>query len=540
MTVIMEVKMNLQSTIYDVGIYCRLSRDDGKQGESISIENQKKFLTEFVEERSWNLKKVYVDDGFSGTTFERPSFKKMIKDVEHGVINCIITKDLSRLGRNYSKVGYYTDEYFVDKGVRYIAVNDNVDTKDDDNDIAPFKNILNEMYAKDISRKIRSSRSLNARQGKFMGSYTPYGYMKSPEDKHKLIVDPEVVDVMRSIVSQYISGETARNIANELNKKGVLSPRAYFYKKRNRINPLQESNTWCSNTIIQLLKNPVYLGDMVQGKRKVVSFKTKKRYIVPKDDWIVVKDTHEAIINREEEKIINQFIGNKRKCRSTKQGEVSLFSGILRCADCGGNMSFCLKKANGNEYPIYRCSKYNNHGSIVCSNHTISATILEKFVLENIQYHANILRINKGKVIDKYIELKQEKTNRDYIAIKKQNTDITARLRQLENLCVNLFEERTNGNVPDGVFKKLMLKYSEEQNQLNVSLKDVEYSLNSINNEVADTATWIKEFEKQCNITKLTRKLLLYLIENITIFEKNNNNLKIPRIVIKYKFFNNL
>lgn len=258
--------------IHRVGIYLRLSRDDGNSNaESMSIVTQKQMLTDYVKERGWDLTETYIDDGYSGITFDRPAFQRMLKDIEHGYIDCVITKDLSRLGRNYAKTGYYTEEYFLEHGVRYIAVNDNVDTMKDDNDIAPFKNILNEMYAKDISRKIRSARAVSARQGKFLGSKPPFGYTRCPTDKHKLIIDEKPAQIISRMFDMFASGDSGRHISDVFNNEGILSPRAYYYQQIGRENPLNESMTWNSNTVMQLLKNPVYIGNMVQGKRRVTS-----------------------------------------------------------------------------------------------------------------------------------------------------------------------------------------------------------------------------------------------------------------------------
>ncbi len=265
--------------IHRVGIYLRLSRDDGNSNaESMSIVTQKQMLTDYVKERGWDLTEIYIDDGYSGTTFDRPAFQRMLKDIEHGYIDCVITKDLSRLGRNYAKTGYYTEEYFLEHGIRYIAVNDNVDTMKDDNDIAPFKNILNEMYAKDISRKIRSARAVSARQGKFLGSKPPFGYIRCPTDKHKLIIDEEPAQIISRMFDMFASGDSGRHISDVFNNEGILSSRAYYYQQIGRENPLNESMTWNSNTVMQLLRNPVYIGNMVQGKRRVTSltFNTKQ------------------------------------------------------------------------------------------------------------------------------------------------------------------------------------------------------------------------------------------------------------------------
>ena len=325
--------MKMQN-IQRVGNYLRLSRDDGNcNAESMSIANQKQLLADYVRERGWDLVEGYIDDGFSGTTFERPAFKRMLQDIERGHIDCVITKDLSRLGRNYAKTGYYTEEYFLEHGVRYIAINDNVDTMKEDNDIAPFKNILNEMYAKDISRKIRSAIAVNAKQGMFLGSKPPFGYTRCPTDKHKLIPDDEPAQIVKRIFAMFDAGDSGRHISEVLNNEGVLSPRAYYYDQIGRENPLNESMTWNSNTVMQLLKNQVYIGNMAQGKRRVVSFKTKNRAIVPEEDWIIVENTHEALVGKDIWARVQKRIASGKSPRVTRSGEISLFAGVARCAD---------------------------------------------------------------------------------------------------------------------------------------------------------------------------------------------------------------
>ena len=315
-----SLTMRMQN-IHKVGIYLQLSRDDGNSNaESMSIVTQKRMLTDYVKERGWNLTETYIDDGYSGTTFDRPAFQKMLKDIERGNIDCVITKDLSRLGRNYAKTGYYTEEYFLEHGVRYIAVNDNVDTMKDDNDIAPFKNILNEMYAKDISRKVRAARAVNAKQGKFLGSKPPFGYTRCPTDKHKLIIDEKPAQIIARMFEMFASGDSGRHISDIFNKEGIPSPRAYFYQQAGRENPLNESMTWNSNTVMQLLKNQVYIGNMVQGKRRVTSFKTKSRAVVPEEDWIVVEDTHEAIVGKDVWARVQQKIASGKAPALQKAG----------------------------------------------------------------------------------------------------------------------------------------------------------------------------------------------------------------------------
>ena len=343
--------MSLQRD-YNAGIYLRLSRDDNTGSESMSIANQRQMLTDYVQSAGFNLYSEYVDDGYSGVNFQRPSFKKMITDADAGRINCIVTKDLSRLGRNYVQTGYYTEEYFVECGIRFIAVNDGIDTLQENNDIAAFHNVLNEFYPKQVSKKVRQVKRTAAQQGKFMGSQAPYGYVKSPADKHILIPDNDVVNIVRRIFRLFASGESGRHIADILNTEGILSPGAYHAAKVGKVGV---NKTWGSSTVVQLLRNQAYIGNMVQGKRKALSFKTKKRMVTDKSDWIIVENTHEALIELDIWGEVQRKLTANYRPRVCKQGENSLFSGIVECADCGAKMAFTTKIMSGKTYKLYRC-----------------------------------------------------------------------------------------------------------------------------------------------------------------------------------------
>jgi Site-specific recombinases, DNA invertase Pin homologs len=315
------------------------------------MSSQRDMLMQYCEERGWKVYDIYIDDGFKGTNFERPRFQRMIEDIEEGYISVVLTKDLSRLGRNYVMTGQYTDFFFLEHGIRYVAVNDIYDSAKDDNNIAPFKNILNEMYAKDISKKVRSVRQMSAKQGKFMGSKPPFGYVKSPEDKHLLVIDPPAAEVVKRLFRESAGGDSGRNIAAKLNTEDVDTPAEYYFKQTGkRATRGDNGQQWGSTTIIQLLKNQVYIGNMVQCKRKVSSFKTKKRLVTSPDDWVVVEDTHEPIIDRFTWDCMQRRMETIRRAPSNntiKMGstdEINIFSGIIRCADCGAAMAFVRRE----------------------------------------------------------------------------------------------------------------------------------------------------------------------------------------------------
>lgn len=533
--------MRMQN-IHRVGIYLRLSRDDGNSNaESMSIVTQKRMLTDYVKERGWDLAETYIDDGYSGTTFDRPAFQRMLKDIEHGYIDCVITKDLSRLGRNYAKTGYYTEEYFLEHGVRYIAVNDNVDTMKDDNDIAPFKNILNEMYAKDISRKIRSARAVNAKQGKFLGSKPPFGYTRCPSDKHKLIIDEKPAQIISRMFEMFASRDSGRHISEVFNNEGILSPRAYFYQQIGRENPLNESMTWNSNTVMQLLKNQVYIGNMVQGKRRVTSFKTKSRAVVPEEDWIVVEDTHEAIVGKDVWARVQQKIASGKSPRVTKSGEISLFAGVARCADCGAAMTINTKQYGGRTYYIYKCSRYAVHGKSTCSIHHVPASALEEAVLQNIRFNAQLLSENDEDLLGKLVTLGDRGQQREILEAKKKLNESVNRLEIVEGMAQKLFEERCTGNVPDSVFKKLMQNYDFEQANLNQIIAEKRNVLMEMENAAIDISAWAEEFKQYTNIDKLDRRIVTTLIDSVEVHESTKENGVIKQhITVNYKFVGQL
>ena len=337
----------------------------------------------------------------------------------------------------------------------------------DDNDIAPFKNILNEMYAKDISRKVRSARAVSARQGKFPGSKPPFGYTRCPADKHKLIIDEKPAQIISRMFDMFASGDSGRHISDVFNNEGILSPRAYYYQQIGRENPLNESMTWNSNTVMQLLKNPVYIGNMVQGKRRVTSFKTKSRAVIPEEDWIVVENTHEAIIGKDSWAKVQKKIASGKSPRVTKSGEISLFAGIARCADRGASMTFNTKQYDGRTYYIYKCSRYAVHGKSTCSIHHIPASALEEALLQNIRFNAQLLSENDEELLEKLTALGNRGQQCEMQEAKAKLNEAAKRLEVVENMAHKLFEERCTGNVPDSVFKKLMQNYDIEQANLN-------------------------------------------------------------------------
>lgn len=524
---------------YEVGVYCRLSRDDnnGNQ-ESMSIANQRQMLMNYVKEKGWTLRETYIDDGFSGTNFDRPDFQRMIADAKMGKIDCVITKDMSRLGRNYLKTGYYTEEFFPSYGIRFIAVSDNVDTMLENNDILPFQNILNEWYPKDISKKVRQVKKSCAQQGKFIGSHAPYGYQKSLDDKYKLVVDEYAATIVRRIFSEFCGGDSARLIGERLTQERVDSPRFYSANKHAGQKPkVNETNNWCSPTIFQILKNPVYIGNMVQGKRQVVSFKTKKRQEVDPANWIVVQNTHEAIISQKTWDDVQEKLSNNRHhVRRTKENgdkTFGLFSSALFCADCGSRLAYQSKPKAG----AYRCSRYNNGGKTACSTHYIMENVLEEFVLNDIQQYARLATADRTELEGRLTRALNHSQDVELRQIELQKQKIEHRQAEVSNALKNLFEDKCRGALTEAVFCSLADGYAKEQNDLSIQQQAI-YEQLSVHRDAKEKATqWLSRVQGCLEINSLSRDVVMELIDNIIIGEPYvKDGCRTQPITIRYRF----
>lgn len=537
--------MLMQDNDYNVGIYCRLSRDDHNGSlESMSIANQRQVLTDYVNEKGWKLEECYIDDGWTGTNFNRPDFKRMIHDAEIGRINCIVTKDLSRLGRNYVEAGYYTEEYFIEHDIRFIAVNDGIDTIKDDNDIAAFHHVLNEIYPKQVSKKVRQVKKKSAEQGKFMGSQAPYGYMKSPEDKHILIVDDEAAVIVRRLFKDFANGDSARMMADKLNKEGVSTPRFYHYEKEGKTNPLSEQkNVWGSATITQLLKNQAYIGNMVQGKRQVVSFKTKKMRTVSPENWIVVENTHEPLVEKELwDRVQKRFNRHHHTVvRRTKNDMVGLYSGMIKCADCGMPLAYMRKQLKDREKGVYRCSKYNNNGSKACSSHYINEDYISTFILNDIRNYANLAVTDRENLADRLYKALKKSNRGEMSSVKTKIKAIETRLLELNDRIKCVYEDKCTGKMPEDIALGLMKDFTDEKADLEKELPIIKNKLCDISETESSINDWLDMISRYENITELDRETVFGLVESITVFEKDRSTTPaVQEIKIEYRFIKNL
>ncbi len=401
-----------ETTEFRAGLYLRLSKDDERQGESVSIEIQRAILTDYCLENSYAICKEYIDDGYSGLNFDRPGFQKLLEDVENGIINMVITKDLSRLGRDYIMTGYYAEVFFSMKGVRYIALADDVDSFKGISDILPFKNILNDMYARDISKKIKHAKHQRAKQGLFIGSQAPYGYFRNADAPNHLIPDPEAADVVRIIFSLAESGLGNVAIANQLKSRKIITPAVYKYQRGDkrfaRYSSVAKENyfDWCSGTVGQILNNRVYLGELTSLKTETVNYKTKHRVPVPEDKRIVTPDAHEALVSAAQFERIKQ-IRSGRFCLANAKRE-NLFRGKLFCECCGHPLVISKKQLKDRKTDIYLCMYHYQHPEICSKTHRIYHEMLYPYILCQIRNFAkNMKRRKINSAISEYAEIEE-------------------------------------------------------------------------------------------------------------------------------------
>ena len=527
---------------YRAAIYCRLSSEDGADHESMSIGNQRALLTEYVEKQGWEVVDTYIDDGFSGTNFDRPGFQRMIADIEKGRINLVITKDLSRLGRNYIMCGQYTEIYFPERHVRYIALNDGVDTLNQTSsmDITPFKHILNDMYAKDISTKIKSTLHTKARRGEYLGALDPYGYLRHPDDKHKLIINEETAPIVRRIFEMSAAGMGSRSICTVLNDEGILSPAEYTrFRKHDptKDGEFVRKRFWCQTYLRSILKNEMYVGCMVQGRQYTPSYRSKKREPVPKEDWIVVPDMHEPIVTRE------LFDEAQKKMQARKKvikplDEPRLFSGLFYCEACGTAMR---QHTTGNgKYTYFICGKHHAIGKLACSSHYINYDIFYQVIQEDIRRNAKLFSEDSEQAAKKLMELKCADEQKQAAKMKRDLTSAKKRLADLDVKLNRAYEDNMNGKLPDHIFSMFIADYDAERAGLRSSISDMEKALEKVRDAKSDIDRFAALIKKYTSFEELDRFMLNELIDRITIYETpgmgRNRIGKEKTITIYYKF----
>ena len=521
-------------------LYCRLSRDDGTESESNSIGNQKKLLSQKAKEMGLTDTKYYVDDGYTGTNFNRPGFQQLIDDIEIGLVSVVMVKDLSRLGRDYVSVGNYTDSYFPEHNVRFIAVNDAIDSDEGESEIAPFKNILNEMYARDISKKIRSSHRLRGSMGEPL-SQPPYGYMKSPENKKKWIIDPEAATVVKSIFKMCLDGKGNETIARELQENEVLIPMAYWRSKGlNRGGKKTQTNPykWCKTTVQKILSQQEYCGDIINFKTYSKSFKNKTRYENSKENWAVFKDVNEPIIDRETFETVQKFISKtKRRAPKKENGERSIFNGLIYCGDCHSKMRYHTSTSN-KEIHYFTCSdnKVDYRGKCP-GRHYVRADALEEVVKLELRRLVEMLKIDESYFAQLLLRKNDEEREKDKKFLGSELQKAIARSNTVSQLYEKLYEDNVIGKVSDEWFVELSHKYEKERMDLKAKIADTRYKIEELKNTNSEYEKFISAIRRFMQMDNLTSPLLRELIDHIDIFETEGTGKgRTQRIVIYYRF----
>ena len=521
-------------------LYCRLSRDDGMDGDSNSVTNQKRLLSQKAKEMGLFNTKYYVDDGYTGTNFNRPGFQQMLSDINMGYVTAVMVKDLSRLGRDYVSVGNYTDSYFPEHGIRFIAVNDAIDSEEGESEIAPFKNILNEMYARDISKKIRSSHRLRGNMGEPL-SQPPYGYMKSPENKKKWIIDPEAADVVRDIFKMCLDGKGNETIARLLQERQVLIPMAYWQSKglprggkKTQPNPYK----WCKTTVQKILAQQEYCGDVINFKTYSKSFKNKRRFENDRENWVIFKDVHEPIISREDfEKVQELIAKTKHRAPKPHNGEKSIFCDLLYCGDCHKKLRYYTNTIN-KDIHFFVCAnnKVDYRGS--CSRrHYVRADAIEHVVMLELRRMAEFLRDDE----ETFAEILAQKSDKELLKEQKHCEDelqkAIMRNDTVSKLYEKLYEDNATGKVSDEWFMQLSHKYEVERLELKSKISELRKRLSETGKSQKDREDFIYAVRQFMQMNCLTAPLLRELIDHIDVFEtEGTGKNRTQRIVIYYRF----
>lgn len=512
--------MNQSNQIKKTALYCRLSQDDGIEGDSNSIQNQKAILQKFAEDHHFPSPCFYVDDGFSGGNFQRPAFQQMISDMENGEIGIIVTKDLSRLGRNQLHTGLYIEERFPMFGVRFIAINDNVDTdSSESNDLMPFKNLFNEWFIRDTSRKIRAVLKAKAERGERLGTRTPYGYRKDPDTK-KLIVDEEAAAIVRRIFAMCASGSGPSQIARILKKEQILTPTMYAYTRYGITHTCLDTAhpyNWSDSAIANLLENEIYLGNTVNMKYSTKSYKDKRRVEHPREECMVFENTHPALITREVWDMVQRVRKNKR--RLTKMEEQNKYSGLVFCADCGSNMVLHRAHTMSASYNHFICRTYKKDGE-ACTGHYIRECVLDEIVLEDLRRVTSAAREHPEKFAA-YIGSKQSaELQREIRRQEKELAAMRKRKAELDAIFKKLYEDSVLGRITTEQFQMLSGSYTEEQNLITVGIPQKESEIQRLRETAIGTDSFLDKAKRYTDITELTPELLRLFIEKIVVHEK--------------------
>lgn len=521
---------------YRAGIYTRISADDGvNDRESNSITTQKQILTRYANDQGFRIVEYYADDGWSGTNFNRPDFKRMMGDIEMGKINLVLTKDLSRLGRNHILTGQYTDIIFPQYDVRYIAVGDGVDTLYDDNDIAPFKNVLNEMYARDISKKQRASMANRRANGMFTGNRAPYGYLIDPNKKHCLIIDEPAATVVRHIFDLALQGLGGRAIGTILQHEKVLRPSYHYAELGIKCGKLPaDKYIWHEQTVRKMLHDRTYTGAMVGNKRPTVSFQLKKRIKSSPDELVIVEGTHEPIISKEDFETVQRMLEKRHKDVDLEPKGV--LNGVLKCAECGKTMSRNSKK-NGKDREFYCCRTYRNNGREHCTHHFLSSINAQQALIDDIREKANLALQDNGKLMRELCTMAVNEISSDRKTLTKKVDKAKARLAEIDIIVSNLYEDKALGKLSEHRFRMMTEKYDAETETLQQEIDEIENHFSAVEQQEVNTELFIGIIRNYTDIQKLTPQIVSELIDKIVVGERQKINGEwVQQFDIYYRF----
>lgn len=509
-----------KQTEYKVGMYMRLSKDDERSGESLSIENQRRILTSYVAEQGWTIYDEYVDDGISGTSFSRPGVQRMLDDAKNGKINLIICKDLSRFGRNYIQVGQYTDYIFPMYNIRFIALNDNIDTANSDStsmDMMPIMNVFNEWHAANTSKKLRAVFHANAKAGKYMSTFCTYGYYKADDEKRTPLIDPEAAAIVSRIFEMRATGMGRKSIADVLNREKITPPLDYKYDKLGREYPLYSHHLWNAQTIKRILENQMYLGKLVQMKETTVSYKNHKVIRNNEAEWVVVENNHEPIISCELWDKVRELDKSVSRGRCTTERVTLPLSGLCYCNSCGAKMK--MKRTPQSKSPYsYCCGLHVRYGKSYCTSHNIRGTAIENIILRDIQRQIDFVT-NDEEARAKYLEKKQGSIVIAIAEDNKKKRDIQKRIEDLGKLIQKIYEDRVLGNMPDKVCAELLEKYHQEKEILQAELDELIKRSDMQKQDEADVDEYIRRLKSYAGAEQLTRQMCLDLLEYVIIDE---------------------
>ena len=527
---VLQFPYAVMSTEAVTALYCRLSRDDELQGDSNSIINQKKILQKYALDHGWKNIRFYIDDGISGTTFNRPGFQEMIADIEAGIVKRVIIKDMSRLGRDYLQVGMYTEIMFPEHDVHFIAVNDGVDSKQGDNEFTPFRNIINEWYAKDTSKKIRAVMKVKGNAGEHLTTNAPYGYMKDPANPKQWVRDNDAANVVYDIGLYVMDGYGPSQIARLLKQRKILTPAAYYESKGINCNvkPQDDPYGWNASTVAHILDRwREYLGHTVNFKTTKKSYKSKKKIQNPESEWVIFENTHEPIWTESIADAVR--LARQTRRRPTKMGEMGMFSGMMFCADCGSIMYQCRATGFRREQEYYLCAGYRKSRDICGSTHSIRSVILEELILQNLCKVVSYAREQEDQFVKMVMDMDEKERSKGLAKKKKLLTDAEKRISELDRIFKHLYEDNITGKLTDERFKKLSADYEAEQAALQTQANSLREEIQEEESKCANVERFLSIVRKYTEIPELTPHILHEFVEKIVVHAATDPHSKTNR-----------